>query len=54
MFSDTAIVLLATSPGGRGGAGVLATAVQSMPHFGGIVKASLSVPSFNDNFNVEK
>lgn len=53
VFSNTPTVLLATSPGGRGGAGVLATAVQSMPHFGGIVKASLSIPSFFDNFDVE-
>ena len=46
--------LLSTSPGGRGGATVLAQAVNSTPHFAGEVKASLSVPSFNDNFDVEK
>ena len=48
------MVLLATSPGARGGSNVLEMAVQSAPHFNGIVKASLSIPSFNDNFDVDK
>ena len=48
------MVLLATSPGARGASNVLAAAVQSMPRFNGIVKASLSIPSFYDNFDDEK
>ncbi len=47
------MVLLSTSPGGRGGAGVLGTALNSAPHFGGEVRASLSIPSFNANFDSE-
>ena len=47
------MVLLSTSPGARGGASVLAQAVQSAPFFNGIVKASLSIPSFYENFDME-
>ena len=54
VFSDKPMVLLSTSPGSRGGASVLATAVQSAPHFNGIVKASLAIPSFYDNFDADK
>ena len=54
VFSDKPMVLLSTSPGSRGGASGLAAAVQSAPHFNGIVKASLAIPSFNDNFDVDK
>lgn len=54
IFNGKPMVLLSTSPGARGGATVLATAVDSIPRFGGIVKASLSVPSFNDNFDTDK
>lgn len=42
---------LAKSPGGRGSASVLETAVTSAPFFNGEVKASPSVPSFNENFD---
>lgn len=54
VFHNKPMVLLATSPGSRGGATVLAAAVQSAPYFDGIVKASLSIPSFYDNFDAEK
>jgi len=54
VFQNKPMVLLATSPGPRGAASVLSTAVQSAPYFDGIVKASLSIPSFNDNFDTEK
>lgn len=47
------MVLLSTSPGGRGGANVMAAALMSVPRFGGEVKASLSIPSFGDNFDSE-
>ena len=33
---------------------IKATAVQSAPFFNGIVKASLSIPSFYDNFDSDK
>ncbi len=54
VFQNKPMVLLSTSPGSRGGATVLATALGSMHHFNGIVKASLSIPSFYDNFDTEK
>jgi NAD(P)H-dependent FMN reductase len=45
--------LLSTSPGARGGASVLAAATSSAPFFAGHVKASLAIPSFYENFDVE-
>jgi NAD(P)H-dependent FMN reductase len=53
LYQNKPMVMLATSPGGRGAQTVLGTAVESAPHFAGDVKASLSVPSFQDNFDVE-
>ncbi|WP_444996397.1 NADPH-dependent FMN reductase [Aliikangiella sp. IMCC44359] len=54
VFQNKPMLLLATSPGARGGASVLEAAVKSAPFFSGDVKASLSIPSFNDNFDVDK
>jgi len=54
VFQGKVMVLLSTSPGGRGGASVLAAATTSAPFFGGQLKASLSVPKFYENFDVGK
>ncbi len=54
VYQDKPMVLLSTSPGARGGASVLELACTQMPFFKGHVKASLSVPSFHDNFDTEK
>lgn len=54
VFHDKPMVVLATSPGGGGAQNVLKTAIDSAPHFGANVMASLSVPSFGSNFDVEK
>ena len=54
VYQDKPMVLLATSPGARGGATVLSAATNSMPHFAGDVKGSFSLPSFYDNFDAEK
>ena len=54
VFQNKPMVLLATSPGSMGASTVLAAAIQSAPYFDGIVKASLSIPSFFDNFDNEK
>ena len=54
LFQNKPMVLLSTSPGPRGGATVLAAAVNSAPFFEGDVKASLSVPSFHKNFDAEQ
>jgi len=51
VFQDKPMVLLSTSPGERGGASVLAAAISSAPFFAGHVKASLSIPSFYENFD---
>ena len=51
VFQNKAMVLLATSPGPRGAASVLATATASAPFFNGEVKASLSIPGFYENFD---
>ncbi len=53
VFHNKPLVLLSTSPGARGGASVLAAATASAPFFAGHVKASLSIPSFHDNFDAE-
>jgi len=54
VFQNKPMVLLATSPGPGGGSNVLATATTSAPFFDGEVKASLSVPSFFENFDSEQ
>lgn len=54
VFQNKPMVLLATSPGPGGAKSVLTAAVGSAPYFAADVKASLSVPSFFDNFDMEK
>lgn len=54
VFQDKSMILLSTSPGARGGASVLAQAVNSAPFFGGEVLASYSLPNFYENFDLEK
>jgi NAD(P)H-dependent FMN reductase len=54
LYQNKPMVLLSTSPGPRGAATVLAAASAATPNFAGDVKASLSIPSFYDNFDVEK
>ncbi len=53
VFQSKPLMLLATSPGPGGGSNVLASAVASAPYFDGVVKASLAVPSFFDNFDID-
>ncbi len=47
------MILLSTSPGGRGGQSVLEFATNSAPRFGGVVVGTLSVPSFGTSFDAE-
>ncbi len=51
VYQNKPMVLLASSPGGRGAANVLKIAVESAPYFGMDVKGTVSVPSFQDNFD---
>jgi len=55
IFQQKPMLLLATSPGSSGAKNVLKIAVEASPFFGGDdVRASLSVPSFYDNFDTEQ
>jgi NAD(P)H-dependent FMN reductase len=51
VYQDKPMVLLSTSPGGRGGKSVMELALSQIPRFGGQIRASLSLPSFMDNFD---
>jgi chromate reductase len=52
VFQNKPVVYLSTSPGPGGASGVLANAVESAPHFGADLKASLSIPSFHQVFDL--
>ncbi len=49
-WANKPMLLMAASPGGRGGAGVLGFVGNLMPHLGGNVIAQFSLPSFHTNF----
>ncbi|MFM9988760.1 NADPH-dependent FMN reductase [Flavobacterium sp.] len=51
-FQEKPMLLLSTSPGPRGGSSVLEIAKNRFPFQGGVVKGSLSLPSFFENFDV--
>lgn len=53
IWSEKKMLLLSTSPGGRGGATVLEAAAGTFPHLGGNVVATFSLPSYSENFSVE-
>lgn len=50
VYQNKPVVMLATSPGGRGGANVLELASKTAPFFGANLRGSLSIPSFNDYY----
>ena len=54
LFQNKPMLLLATSPGAGGANTVLSSATASAPYFAADVKASLSIPSFFDNFDSDK
>ena len=51
VWKDKPMLLMAASPGGRGGVTVLQTAKASFPHLGGNIIADFSLPSFYNNFS---
>lgn len=53
-FQQKPMLLLATSPGARGGSTVLEIAKNRFPFQGADLKGSFSLPNFNDNFDLEK
>lgn len=50
LWSDKPMLLMAASPGGRGGASVLEVAKGRFPFMGGNIVAEFSFPFFGDNF----
>ena len=50
LWSETPMLLMATSPGARGGKSVLDIAKGRFPYMGGNIVADMSFPSFFDNF----
>ncbi len=54
VFQEKPMLLLSTSDGKRGGANVLEIAKNAFPRYGADIKAFFSLPSFYDNFDVEK
>lgn len=54
VWADKPMLLLASSPGGRGGATVLEAAKATFPRMGANLKASFSLPSFYDNFSTDE
>lgn len=53
VFQNKPMLLMATSPGARGGASVLEIAKNAFPRYGADIKATFSLPSFDANFDVE-
>ncbi len=51
VFSEIPVVLMATSPGKRGGKSVLEMAKERLPRDGSEILMSYSLPHFHDNFN---
>tara|TARA_R110000868_G_scaffold292522_2_gene553011 strand:+ start:1206 stop:1727 length:522 start_codon:yes stop_codon:yes gene_type:complete len=54
VFQEKQMLLMATSNGKRGGATVLEIAKNAFPRYGAEIKATFSLPSFYDNFDIEK
>ncbi|WP_298757269.1 NAD(P)H-dependent oxidoreductase [uncultured Psychroserpens sp.] len=50
LWSDKPMLLMATSPGGRGGTTVLEIAKGRFPYMGGNIVGTFSLPSFGTNF----
>ena len=53
VWQNKPMLLMATSPGARGGANVLRTSKELLPYFGGKIIADFSLPSFYENFSPE-
>ncbi len=50
LWNGVPMLLMATSPGARGGATVLEIAKNRFPYMGGNITGTFSFPSFNENF----
>ena len=54
LWRNKPMILLSSSPGGRGGQSVLEIALNRFPHMGGNIIGSMTFPSFYDNFKEGK
>jgi len=54
LWNGVPMLLMASSPGARGGASVLEIAKNRFPYMGGNIVAEFSFPSFNENFKNKK
>lgn len=54
VFQNKNMVLLSTSPGGRGGKNVMDIALPAFPRMGAVIKGSFSFPSFHQNYEKGK
>jgi chromate reductase, NAD(P)H dehydrogenase (quinone) len=54
VFQNKPVLMLSTSPGPSGAQSVLTAAQNSAPYFAANVIGAISLPSFYDNFDVEK
>jgi chromate reductase len=53
VWNEVPMLLMATAPGARGGAGVLEASSKRFPLHGGNIIDTFSLPFFNDNFDKE-
>jgi NAD(P)H-dependent FMN reductase len=54
VYQGKKVAMFATSPGPRGGAGVLDGATMAAPFFGADLVGSLGIPTFGENFDSER
>jgi NAD(P)H-dependent FMN reductase len=54
LWSEKPMFLLSTSPGARGASSVFQMALNTFPRLGADIRASFSLPSFNDNFTIQE
>ncbi len=54
VWAGKPMLLMATSPGGRGGKTVMEAASATFPRMGAELKATFSLPSFHENFEAGK
>lgn len=54
VYQNKPVIHLSASPGPRGAANTLNAANQSAPFFGADLKGSLSIPSFYENFDINR
>ena len=48
------VLVMSTSPGGRGGKSALEYVITNLPRVGATIVSSFSIPSFQENFDLEK